>query len=70
MTVEINNLGNVGEAHNILGEYFAKKVLFTVVADSELVNAEKVAATLIISEDCFPFTGYGYELDTRYICIV
>jgi len=66
LTVEINNLGNVGEAHNILGEYFAKKVLFTVVADSELVNAEKVATTLIIPEDCFPFTGYGYEVDNNY----
>ena len=66
MTVEINNLGNVGEAHNILGEYFAKKVLFTVADDSELVNAEKIAATLIIPENCFPFTGYGYEVDNNY----
>jgi hypothetical protein len=31
-----------------------------------VVNAEKIAATLIISEDCFPFTGYGYEVDNNY----
>ena len=66
MTIEINNLANVEEAHNILGEYFAKKVLFTVADDSELVNAEKIAATLIIPENCFPFTGYGYEVDNNY----
>ena len=66
MTIEINNLGNVEEAHNILGEYFAKKVLFTVADDSELVNAEKIAATLIIPENCFPFTGYGCEVNNNY----
>jgi hypothetical protein len=66
LTVEINNLDSIEEAHNILGEYFTKKVLFTVVDDSELVNAEKVATTLIIPEDCFPFTGYGYEVDNNY----
>jgi len=66
LTIEINNLGNVEEAHNILGEYFAKKVLFTVADDSELVNAEKIAATLIIPENCFPFTGYGCEVNNNY----
>jgi hypothetical protein len=66
LTVEINNLDSIDEAHNILGEYFAKKILFTVVDDSEHVNAEKIAATLIIPENCFPFTGYGYEVDNNY----
>jgi hypothetical protein len=61
LTVEFNNLDSVEEAHNVLRQHFAKKVLFTVVDDSELANAEKVAATLIIPENCFPFTGYGYE---------
>jgi hypothetical protein len=40
-------------------------VLFTVADDSELVNAENVATTLIISENCFAFTGYGYEVDNN-----
>lgn len=66
MTVEIGNLGNVDEANNILRQYFAKRVLFTIADDSELVNAEKVAATLIIPENCFLFTGYGYEIDNNY----
>jgi hypothetical protein len=66
LTVEINNLGNVEEAHDILKQYFAKKVLVTVADDSEIVNTEKVAATLIIPENCFPFTGYGYEIDNNY----
>jgi hypothetical protein len=64
LTVEISNSDSVEEACNILRQL--SNYSFTIADDSEIVNAEKVTATLIIPENYLSFTGYRYELDNNY----
>jgi hypothetical protein len=61
----INNIDS-NQVDNILRQFYNKAVSFAVAEDAKIVDAEKVTATFIIPESCFPFTGYGDEIKNNY----
>jgi len=65
--MEINNIDSKQEANNILRQFYNKAVSFTITEDAKIVNAEKVTATFIVPDSCFPFTGYNVdEFENNY----
>ena len=65
--MSINSIDSIQEANNLLRRFYNKAVPFTIGEDAKIVNAEKVTATFIIPESCFPFTGYDVdEFENNY----
>ena len=79
MTVDINGISRE-EGVRILNQFYEKVVPFDIAEDQKIVNPERVAATLIIPESCFPFSGYcidgikncdnGYHYEVRFSSIL
>ena len=61
LIMEIININSKKKLNDLLRQYYNKVVPFTVAEDANIVTA-----TFIIPESCFPFTGYGDEIENNY----